>query len=108
MGMTFRLWHGAAGLTATRVLGTVSRPWHIVAVRGKIARVTALFGCRIDCFQDAATAVFGERMKEQVEERLRFYDEGVAPTKNVTAMQARLRRVSKSGSEPVGSRRSCS
>ena len=45
---------------------------------------------RIDCFQDAATAVFGERMKEQVEERLRFYDEGIAPTKNVTAMQARL------------------
>lgn len=29
-------------------------------------------------------------MKEQVEERLRFYDEGIAPTKNVTAMQARL------------------
>ena len=28
-------------------------------------------------------------MKEQVEERLRFYDEGIAPTKNVTAMQAR-------------------
>ena len=28
-------------------------------------------------------------MKEQVEERLRFYDDGIAPTKNVTAMQAR-------------------
>ena len=55
--------------------------------------MTALFARRIDCFQDAATAVFGERMKEQVEERLRFYDEGVAPTKNVTAMQARVRRV---------------
>ena len=26
-------------------------------------------------------------MKEQVEERLRFYDEGIAPTKNITAMQ---------------------
>ena len=47
---------------------------------------------RIDCFQDVATAIFGERMKEQVEERLRFYDDGVAPTKNVTAMQARLFR----------------
>lgn len=28
-------------------------------------------------------------MKEQVEERLRFYDEGIAPTKNITAMQVR-------------------
>ena len=26
-------------------------------------------------------------MKEQVEERLRFYDEGIAPQKNITAMQ---------------------
>lgn len=26
-------------------------------------------------------------MKEQVEERLRFYDEGIAPKKNITAMQ---------------------
>ena len=29
-------------------------------------------------------------MKEQVEERLRFYDEGIAPTKNITAMQVSL------------------
>jgi hypothetical protein len=27
----------------------------------------------------------------QVEERLRFYEEGVAPTKNLAAMQARAR-----------------
>ena len=26
-------------------------------------------------------------MKEQVEDRLRFYEEGVAPKKNITAMQ---------------------
>lgn len=34
--------------------------------------------------------MFGEKMKEQVEERLRFYDEGIAPTKNTTAMQVPL------------------
>lgn len=34
-----------------------------------------------------ATAAFGEKMKEQVEERLRFYDDGIAPKKNITAMQ---------------------
>ena len=34
-----------------------------------------------------ASAAFGEKMKEQVEERLRFYDDGIAPKKNITAMQ---------------------
>ena len=43
--------------------------------------------CRIDCFSEMASNAFGEKMKEQVEERLRFYDEGVAPMKNITAMQ---------------------
>lgn len=43
--------------------------------------------CRIDCFSEVATSAFGEKMKEQVEERLRFYDEGIAPQKNITAMQ---------------------
>lgn len=41
---------------------------------------------------EVATSAFGEKMKEQVEERLRFYEEGIAPTKNITAMQARPRR----------------
>ncbi len=45
--------------------------------------------CRIDCFSEMASNAFGEKMKEQVEERLRFYDEGVAPMKNITAMQVR-------------------
>lgn len=46
---------------------------------------------RIDCFSEwTGTAAFGEKMKEQVEERLRFYDEGIAPSKNVTAMQVLL------------------
>ena len=39
---------------------------------------------------DVATNAFGERMKEQVEERLRFYDDGVAPGKNIDAMQVRV------------------
>ena len=48
-----------------------------------------LLVCRIDCFSEMASSAFGEKMKEQVEERLRFYDEGVAPMKNITAMQVR-------------------
>lgn len=35
---------------------------------------------------DQNTSVFGEKMKEQVEERLRFYEEGVAPRKNAAVM----------------------
>lgn len=47
----------------------------------------ASIASRIDCFMEVATSAFGEKMKEQVEERLRFYEDGVAPTKNITAMQ---------------------
>jgi nucleolar protein 56 len=36
---------------------------------------------------DTATSAFGEKLKDQVEERLRFYEEGVAPRKNITVMQ---------------------
>jgi nucleolar protein 56 len=36
---------------------------------------------------DLATSAFGERLKEQVEERLRFYEEGTAPRKNTEVMQ---------------------
>ena len=33
---------------------------------------------RIDCFSELPSTVFGEKMKEQVEERLQFYDSGMA------------------------------
>jgi hypothetical protein len=45
---------------------------------------------RIDCFTEfTGTNAFGEKLREQVEERLRFYEEGVAPSKNADAMQVR-------------------
>jgi nucleolar protein 56 len=34
----------------------------------------------------APTRQFGEALKEQVEERLRFYADGINPTKNEVAM----------------------
>ena len=52
-----------------------------------VCMTVPLLACRIDCFSEMASSAFGEKMKEQVEERLRFYDEGVAPMKNITAMQ---------------------
>lgn len=33
------------------------------------------------------TAAFGEKLKEQVEERLEFYDSGTAPRKNTEVMK---------------------
>ena len=34
------------------------------------------------------TSKYGERLKDQVEERLRFYDSGEAPRKNIDVMKA--------------------
>ena len=38
----------------------------------------------------AANRKFGQKLKEQVEERLEFYDKGTAPRKNIAMMQAAL------------------
>ncbi|KAI8018856.1 Nucleolar protein 56 [Camellia lanceoleosa] len=45
---------------------------------------------RIDCFLDKNTTAFGEKLREQMEERLDFYDKGVAPRKNIDAMKTAL------------------
>ncbi|KAL0715099.1 hypothetical protein Bca4012_064421 [Brassica carinata] len=58
--------------------------------KGRIARYLAnkcSIATRIDCFADVATTAFGEKLREQVEERLDFYDKGVAPRKNVDVMK---------------------
>eukprot|EP01026_Neomeris_dumetosa_P068561 TRINITY_DN6718_c0_g1_i1.p1 TRINITY_DN6718_c0_g1~~TRINITY_DN6718_c0_g1_i1.p1 ORF type:complete len:147 (+),score=32.01 TRINITY_DN6718_c0_g1_i1:753-1193(+) len=41
---------------------------------------------RIDSFSDIRTNKYGEKMKDQVEERLEFYETGKAPQKNLDAM----------------------
>ncbi|MBA0589161.1 hypothetical protein Gorai_017925 [Gossypium raimondii] len=43
---------------------------------------------RIDCFSERGSTVFGEKLREQVEERLEFYDKGVAPRKNIDEQEA--------------------
>lgn len=74
--------------------------------KGRISRYLAnkcSIASRIDCFTDVATSAYGEKMKEQVEERLRFYEEGVAPKKNVDAMKEAVEKVkSQLGAEAVG------
>merc|ERR1712087_805582 len=50
---------------------------------------------RIDCFSEEATTVFGEKLKDQVEERLNFLTEGSKPRKNLEVMQEAMKEVKK-------------
>merc|ERR1712108_22374 len=57
--------------------------------KGRISRYLAnkcSIASRIDCFSEESTTIFGEKLKEQVEDRLKFYDSGKAPQKNLDAM----------------------
>ncbi|KAI4343633.1 hypothetical protein L6164_010961 [Bauhinia variegata] len=61
--------------------------------KGRMARYLAnkcSIASRIDCFSESGTTAFGEKLKEQVEERLDFYDKGVAPRKNIDVMKAAI------------------
>merc|ERR1711957_881727 len=58
--------------------------------KGRISRYLAnkcSIASRIDCFCAEATTVFGEKLKDQVEERLVFLTEGTKPRKNLEVMQ---------------------
>ena len=64
--------------------------------KGRISRILAnklSIASRIDCFLDTPTNKFGEILREQIEERLRFYEEGVAPRKNADAMSEALKSI---------------
>ncbi|KAF8010517.1 hypothetical protein BT93_J1218 [Corymbia citriodora subsp. variegata] len=61
--------------------------------KGRMARYLAnkcSIASRIDCFSESGTTAYGEKLREQVEERLDFYDKGVAPRKNIDVMKAAL------------------
>merc|ERR1712066_187243 len=57
--------------------------------KGRISRFLAnkcSIASRIDCFSEESTTVIGEKLKEQVEDRLKFYETGDLPRKNVEVM----------------------
>ncbi|GJN90539.1 hypothetical protein Rhopal_003551-T1 [Rhodotorula paludigena] len=61
--------------------------------KGRISRFLAnksSIAARIDCFSDAPSTKFGEVLRQQVEERLSFYESGSNPTKNSDAMAKAL------------------
>nr|XP_043607354.1 nucleolar protein 56-like [Erigeron canadensis] len=64
--------------------------------KGRMARYLAnkcSIASRIDCFSETSTTSFGDKLREQVEERLDFYDKGVAPRKNIDVMRAAMESV---------------
>jgi nucleolar protein 56 len=66
--------------------------------KGRISRYLAnkcSMASRIDCFSDEATTVYGEKLRDQVEERLAFLTEGTKPRKNIEVMQEAIKEVKK-------------
>ncbi|KAI0715662.1 Nop-domain-containing protein [Cerioporus squamosus] len=58
--------------------------------KGRISRFLAnkcSIASRIDCYSDTPTAKFGEALRQQVEERLNFFETGEPPSKNADAMR---------------------
>jgi len=73
--------------------------------KGRISRYLAnkcSIASRIDTFAEEPTTKYGEKLKEQVEERLRFYDTGAAPRKNVDVMTAVRKELEAAGVLVVG------
>lgn len=68
--------------------------------KGKISRYLAnkcAIASRVDCFSETLTSKFGESLKDQVEERLKFVASGVKPRKNKEAMKEVLDELRKEG-----------
>ncbi|XP_043263133.1 nucleolar protein 56 [Colletes gigas] len=61
--------------------------------KGRISRYLAnkcSIASRIDCFTETPTNVFGEKLRQQVEDRLKFYETGEVPKKNIDVMKEAL------------------
>lgn len=67
--------------------------------KGRISRYLAnkcSIASRIDCFADSLTSEFGQELREQVEERLKFFETGAVPRKNIDVMKAVIDKVAAS------------
>merc|ERR1719419_897886 len=80
--------------------------------KGRISRFLAnkcSIASRIDAFSETPNTIFGEKLKEQVEERLKMFEDGDVPRKNVDVMKDALAAVKASQGEseevPTGTKR---
>merc|ERR1712226_544739 len=70
--------------------------------KGRISRFLAnkcTIASRIDCFSEQPSTIFGSKMKEQVEDRLKFFETGDIPKKNVDVMMEAVESLKKEESE---------
>jgi nucleolar protein 56 len=73
--------------------------------KGRISRYLAnkcSIASRIDSFSDEPTSKYGEKLAQQVEERLAFYDSGEAPRKNVDVMREVAQELKAAAGEAAG------
>lgn len=64
--------------------------------KGRISRYLAnkcAIATRIDSFSDDPSRIYGEKLRDQVEERLKFYQTGEAPRKNLDVMEEAKREL---------------
>ncbi|XP_066936289.1 nucleolar protein 56-like [Clytia hemisphaerica] len=73
--------------------------------KGRISRYLAnkcSIASRIDCFTESPSNLFGKKMHEQVDDRLKFYETGEAPMKNEDAMMEVLEELKSLAEETTG------
>merc|ERR1712127_58739 len=61
--------------------------------KGRISRYLAnkaSIASRLDCFSEEPNAIVGQVLKQQVEDRLNFFETGVTPKKNIDVMHAAM------------------
>lgn len=65
--------------------------------KGRISRFIAnkcSIASRLDCFSESTSRVFGEMMKQQIEDRLTFLKSGEVPATNISVMEQALAEAS--------------
>ncbi|KAJ2890261.1 Nucleolar protein 56, partial [Coemansia aciculifera] len=70
--------------------------------KGRISRFLAnkaTIASRIDCYSDAPTTKFGEALRQQVEDRLNFYETGAQPSKNSETMEKVIKALADAGGD---------
>merc|ERR1712112_375549 len=70
--------------------------------KGRISRFLAnkcTIASRIDCFSEQSNNIFGNKLKEQVEDRLKFFETGEIPKKNLDVMTEAMQAIKKEDSE---------
>lgn len=76
--------------------------------KGRISRYLAnkcSIASRVDTFSDIPTSVIGEHLKQQVEDRLKFYETGENPAKNIDVMKQAVSEAKDAGDKAVKAQR---